>query len=63
MRTLESKIYTYMAVVSKNKYNDHLDDIIDKYNISYHRRIKVNPADVKSGMYFEYGVEHNDKDP
>ena len=62
MRTLKSKIYTYVTAVSKNKYNDKLDDIVDKYNISYRRRIKTKPADVKSGMYFEFGVEHNDKD-
>ena len=49
-----------MTVVSKNVYFDVLDDIVDKYNNTYHRTIKINPIDVK---YAEYNVESNEKDP
>ena len=42
---------------------DKLDDTVNKYNKKYHRTIKMKPVDVKSGMYIEYGVEHNDKHP
>ena len=37
-----------MAVISKNIYFNFLDDIVDKYNNTYHRTIKMKPIDVKS---------------
>ena len=46
-RTLKTKIYKYMTSVSKNVYIDKLDDIVNKYNNTYHRRIKMKPVDVK----------------
>ena len=36
IRTLKIKIYKYMASTSKNVYIDKLDDIVDKYNNTYH---------------------------
>ena len=30
IRTLKYKIYKYMTSVSKNRYNDKLDDIVNK---------------------------------
>ena len=38
-----------MTSISKNKYVDKLDDIINKYNNTYHRTINMKPVDVKSG--------------
>ena len=32
-----------MAVVSKNVYFNVLNDIVDEYNNTYHRTIKVKP--------------------
>ena len=32
IRTLKTKIYKYMTSISKNVYNDKLDDIVNKYN-------------------------------
>ena len=52
-----------MTEVSKNMYINKLDEIVDKYNNTYHRTIKMKPADVQPGVYINYGVEHNDKDP
>ena len=52
-----------MTSVSKNVYIDKLDDIVNKYNNSYHRTIKMNPIDVKSGNYVEYNANFNDRDP
>ena len=52
-----------MADVSKNVQIDKLDDIVDHYNNTYHRTIKMKPADVKSGNYIEYNVNSNNKDP
>ena len=43
-----------MTSVSKNVYIDHLDDIVDEYNITYHNRtFKMKPVGVKSGHYIE----------
>ena len=63
IRTLKNKIYKYMTLISKNVYIDKLDDIVNKYNNSYHRTIKMNPIDVKSGNYVEYNANFNDRDP
>ena len=40
---------------------DKLDDIVNKCNKTYHSTIKMKPVDVKSGIYFEFGAENNDK--
>ena len=37
-----------MTSISKNVYNDKLDDIVNKHNNTYHRTIKMKPVDVKS---------------
>ena len=42
-----------MTAVSKNVYFDVLDDIVDKYNDTVHRTIKMKPIDVISGSYAE----------
>ena len=52
-----------MTSISNNVYNDKLDDIVNKYNNTYHRTKKLNSADINSGMYTEYGVRHKDEDP
>ena len=36
IRTINNKIYKYMTSISKNIYNDKLDDIVDEYNNTYH---------------------------
>ena len=36
-----------MISVSKNVYIDKLDDIVHEYNNTYHRTIKMKPADIK----------------
>ena len=48
IRTLKTKIYKYMTSISKNVYIDKLDDIVNKYNNTYHSTIKMKPVDVKS---------------
>ena len=50
IRTLKTKIYKYMTSLSKNVYIDKLDDIVDEYNNTYHRTIKMKPADVKDNI-------------
>ena len=52
-----------MTAISKNVYFDVLNDIINKYNNTFHRTIKMKPIDVKSDSYTEYNVDPNEKDP
>ena len=63
IRTLKSKIYKYMTSISKNVYIDKLDDIVDKYNNTYHTSIKMKPIDVKDNTYINADKEINNKDP
>ena len=63
IRTLKNKIYKYMTSISKNVYIDTLDDIVNKYNNTYHCTIKMKPVDVKSSTYIDSRKEINDKDP
>ena len=63
IRTLKTKIYKYMTSVSKNEYVDKLDDIVDEYNNTCHRTIKMKPVDVKGNTYIDIEKEVNDKDP
>ena len=63
IRTLKTKIYKYMTLVSKNVYIDKLDDIVGEYNNTYHRTIKMKPVDVKDDTYIDFKKEVNDKDP
>ena len=39
-----------MTSVLKNMYIDKLDDIVNKYNNTYHRTIKIKPDDVKDNQ-------------
>ena len=63
IRTLKTKIYKYMTSISKNVYIDKLDDIVNEYNNTYHRTIKMKPVDVKDNTYIDFKKEVNDKDP
>ena len=63
IRTLKNKIYKYMTSLSKNVYIDKLDDIVNEYNNTYHRTIKMNPIDVRDSTYITIGKEVNDKNP
>ena len=44
-------------------YIDKLDDIVNEYNNTYHRAIKMKPVDVKDNAYIDFQKEVNDKDP
>ena len=47
IRTLKTKIYKYMTSISKNAYINKLDDIVNEYNNTPHRTIKMKPVDGK----------------
>ena len=50
-----------MTAVRKNVYFDVLDDIVDKYNNTVHRSIKMKPTDVTSDSYAEHNEYVNEK--
>ena len=47
IRSLKDEIDKYIISMSKNIYIDQLDDIVNKYNNTYHSTIKMKPIDVK----------------
>ena len=63
IRTLKNKIYKHMTTISKNVYFDVLDYIVDKYNNTYHKTIKMKPVDVGDDSFAEYKEKSNEKNP
>ena len=63
IRTLKNKIYKHMTAISKNVYFDVLNCIVDEYNNTYHRTIKMKPKDVEDDSFAEYNEESNKEDP
>ena len=47
IKTLKNKVYKCMTSISKNVYIDKLDDIVNKYNNTYHRAVIMKPVEVK----------------
>ena len=42
-----------MTLISKNVYIDKLDDIVNKYDNTYHSSIKIKPINVKLSIYID----------
>ena len=63
IRTLKNKIYKHMTSISKNVYINKLDDIVNKYNNTYHKTIKLKPVDVKPSIYIDFDKENNKERP
>ena len=61
IRMQKHKIYQHMTAMSKKVYFDVLEDILDKYNKTYHTATRMNPVDVKFGSFTEYSVDSNAK--
>ena len=40
-----------------------MDDIVNKYNNTYHSTIKMEPVDIKSNKYVDSSKEIHNKDP
>ena len=43
-------------------YIDELDYIVNEYNNTYHRTIKMKPDELKDNTYINFSKEGNDKD-
>ena len=56
-------MYKYMTAVSKTVYIDKLDNIVNKYNNTYHSTIKMKPTDAKSNTSIDSSKKTNDKNP
>ena len=68
IRTLKNKIFKDMTAISKTVYFDVLDDIVNKYNNTVHKTIKMKPMVIKDDTYVDSVELHskkevNDKDP
>ena len=63
IKTLKNKIYSSMTSISKNVNIDKLHEIVNKYNNTYHRTIKMKPVDMKPNIYINSGKEFDNKDP
>ena len=63
IRTLKNKIYKHMTTISKDVYVDVLDDIVNKYNDTVHKTIKMKPIDITDDSFAKYNEESNKKDP
>ena len=63
IRTLKNKIYKHMTAVSKNVYDDILEDSVDEYNNTYHTTIRIKPKYVGDDSFAEYNEESNENNP
>ena len=53
IRTLKNKNFKHMTTIFKNIYFDVLDDIVNKFNNTVHRTIKMKPIEVTDDHYAE----------
>ena len=50
-----------MIQISENLHIDRLANIVDKYNNTYQRTMKMKTIDVQSSTYFYFDVESNEQ--
>ena len=54
-----TKIINTCLQYQKNVYIDTLDNMVNKYNNTYHRTIKMKLVDVKPSIYIDFSKENN----
>ncbi len=47
-RTIQNIIYKFLTEYSTNRYLDHLDKIVESYNLRYHRMIGMSPFEAEN---------------
>ena len=62
IRTLKNKIFKHMTTISKNVYIDVLNDIVNKFNNTVHKTIKMKLIDVTGNSYVQYNKQSNKND-
>ena len=60
-KNLKNKIFKHLTAISKNVYFDVLDYIVDKYNNTVHRTIKMKPIEVTNDYYAKYNEDPSNK--
>ena len=53
LKMYQNKIYKHITSISKNVCIDKLDDIVNEYNNTYNRTIKMKPVDIKDDTYID----------
>ena len=59
---MENKSCNYITAISKNECIDELDDVVDKFNYTNYRTIKMKPISIKWSKYTGFYFKDNDKD-
>ena len=54
IRALKNKIYKHIRANSENLHFNVLNDIVDKYNNTYHKSIKIKSIDPKRASFAKY---------
>ena len=62
LKTLKNKVFKHITVFSKKIYFDVSDDIVNKYNNTVHRTIKMKPIEVAGDFYLESNKNAFNKD-
>ena len=52
-----------MFSITKNVFIDKLDDIVNKYNNTYHRTIKMKDVDVNPSIHIGFDKENDKEGP
>ena len=52
-----------MTSTSKNMNAEKLDDIVNEYNHTYHRSIKMKLPDVRPSTYIDFNGKNNKEGP
>ena len=63
-RTLKGRMFKYFTSKGTRRYIDILQDLVDAYNSSYHRSIKMRPIDANDSKFLFknlYGVSTDQK--
>ena len=62
IRTLKNRIQ-YMTSISKKLYIDKLNKIVNKYNNTYYRTIRIKRVHVNPNIYIDFNKENNKAGP
>ena len=58
-RTMKGRMYTYFTANNTYRYIDVLQSLVDGYNNTYHRSIKMKPIDVRPEPKFTTQIRQN----
>ena len=59
----KTRLLSISQSLQKKIFFDALDDIVNKYNNTVHRGIKLKPINIISDSYAEYHEDSNQKEP